>query len=867
MPNQKLLIVDDSPDIHELVQIRLTGEPLEFHSCFDGEVVLSTAAKLRPDLILLDVDMPVMDGFEACRRLKSHPRTADIPIVFLTGASGTEEKLRGLELGATDYVTKPFDPAELRARVRAALNTKRLMDLLAQKAITLQESEERFRILAENSSDVISRRTADGTYLYVSPASHHTLGYSPDEMIGQQFLEYVHPDDLPAVAAGSQQLLVNGSNATFEYRFRRKDGQFIWLESTCRAVTAEDGAVHELHSSARDITVRKHMEYREQVRAEVLEMIAQCRAIDDILRRLIDAAQRQEPSAVAAGVTLVNSMECHFTPRLDAGVAEAISRQASQILSRFIASGAENEDRLIICDFEKDPAWCELGPILAQHDIRGCWSILILSRHREPCGAFTLYVRQATRPGAATEQMLSLASSIIGIALEHRQLNEQLTFQAHHDTLTQLPNRALFSDRLQQVLAIAARSQHAAAVLLVDVDRFKYVNDTYGHQVGDELLCQVALRLRNRLRNSDTLARMGGDEFAAILSEMSSPADAQHVARCLVDEFNRPIDLRGRELIVTVTIGAAVHPRDGTDAATLLKNADLALYRAKESGRNMAMVFSPDMGEGIVARLELETALRQAVANDELRLHYQPQVDKTGKIIALEALLRWQHPSLGLTEPAKFIPLAEDTGLILQIGAWVLQEAARQVWSWAERGIAPIPIAVNVSTLQFAQPDFIQTVQAALNRYGVREPWLEIELTESVLMRNMRDAVEKLAQLRNMKVNVAIDDFGTGYSSLAYLQRLSLDTLKINQSFFGVLDSSRVGGSGRTITGAVVALAKSLGLQVVAEGVETEVQKEFLLNVGCDLLQGYLYSKPLTAGQIEPLLREQFLQKRMSKTG
>ncbi|HUB27656.1 MAG TPA: GGDEF domain-containing phosphodiesterase, partial [Tepidisphaeraceae bacterium] len=350
-------------------------------------------------------------------------------------------------------------------------------------------------------------------------------------------------------------------------------------------------------------------------------------------------------------------------------------------------------------------------------------------------------------------------------------------------------------------------------------------------------------------------------------SELSNPADAQHVARCLVEEFNRPIDLRGRDLIVTVTIGAATHPRDGTDAATLLKNADLALYRAKESGRNMAMVFSPDMSEGIVARLELETALRQAVANDEMRLYYQPQVDKNGKIIALEALLRWQHPTLGLTAPVKFIPLAEDTGLILPIGAWVLQEAARQIRMWVDSGLPAIPIAVNVSTLQFAQPDFVETVQAALNQCGVRGSWLEIELTESVLMRNMREAVEKLADLRKMHVSVAIDDFGTGYSSLAYLQRLSLDTLKINQSFFGVLDSSRVGGSGRTITGAVIALAKSLGLQVVAEGVETEVQKEFLLRVGCDLLQGYLYSRPQTATQIEPLLRQQFMQTPVSKTG
>jgi EAL domain-containing protein (putative c-di-GMP-specific phosphodiesterase class I) len=284
----------------------------------------------------------------------------------------------------------------------------------------------------------------------------------------------------------------------------------------------------------------------------------------------------------------------------------------------------------------------------------------------------------------------------------------------------------------------------------------------------------------------------------------------------------------------------------------------LALYRAKDDGRNTARAFTPDMGEGAVERMELEGALRQAVQNKQLSLHYQPKVDQVGHIVGLEVLLRWQHPTLGMIPPAKFIPMAEDTGVIIPIGTWVLEEAARQTRVWLAAGLPLMPLSVNVSTVQFAQPDFIRTVASALETSGVRERWLEIELTETLLMRNIRDAGDKLAQLREMKVAVAVDDFGTGYSSLAYLQRLSLETLKIADSFVSAIEAGRNGGSGRAIIGAIVALAQSLDLKVVAEGVETDAQREFLVRIGCDMLQGYLFSAPRPPDQIEPMLRKQF---------
>jgi len=859
MVQQKLLIIEDSPDIHDLVQAWLVTESLQFFSCFDGEQATDTARAVRPDLILLDVDLPGLNGFQVCTKLKADPATVDIPVVFLTGASSTEEKLRGLELGAADYVIKPFDPAELRARVRSSLQTKRLMDLLEQKALTLQESEERFRVLAENSSDAISRHDPNGIYLYASPASRAILGYPPEQLHGRSLSEFVHPQDRAALDACYRKPRASGETGTIEFRFLRSDGRFVWLESTCRTLADErDGTPREIHASARDVTHRKEMENREQTRAEVLEMIAQGKPLNDILRRLIDAAERQEPQAVAAGVMLCGGLLHHCAPNLPAPLASSIERQLYSLLSRFTALATESSERIIVCDLTTDPAWESLRPTINEHGLRSCWAILIHSRHKESSGAFALYRRDNLRPDGSAMELMKLASDLTGVAVEQRQLADLLTFQAHHDAMTQLPNREFFADHLQQALAVARRTGRSAAALLVDVDRFKYINDTYGHQAGDEMLCQVAHRLRHRLRACDLLARMGGDEFAAILTDLARPEDAQAVALALLDEFKTPIDLQGRKQFVTVSIGSAVFPRDAGDPTSLLKSADLALYRAKDDGRNTARAFTPDMGEGAVERMELEGALRQAVQNKQLSLHYQPKVDQVGRIVGLEVLLRWQHPTLGMVPPAKFIPMAEDTGVIIPIGTWVLEEAARQTRVWLAAGLPLMPLSVNVSTVQFAQPDFIRTVANALETSGVRESWLEIELTETLLMRNIRDAGDKLAQLREMKVAVAVDDFGTGYSSLAYLQRLSLETLKIADSFVSAIEAGRNGGSGRAIIGAIVALAQSLGLKVVAEGVETDAQREFLVRIGCDMLQGYLFSAPRPPDQIEPMLRKQF---------
>ena len=855
---QKLLIVEDSADIHDLVQVWLEGEPLEFFSCFNGEQALSMAVDVRPDLILLDVDLPGLDGFEVCTQLKADPRVREIPVVFLTGAASTQEKLRGLALGAADYVVKPFDPAEMRARVCSSLRTKRLMDLLEQKAYRLQESEERFRVLAENSSDVISRHAPDGAYLFASPAAMAILDYPPDSLVGRTLGDFVHPDDLAAVNACYWRPRSDGETGTVEFRFRRGNGQYIWLESTCRTlIDPLTRAVYEIHASARDITRRKQMEEREELRAAVLEMVAQGRPLNNILRRLIEGAERQEPQAAAAAVMLNAGIVHHCAPSLPPSLARSIELQLYSLLQRFYDLSSGGKDRVIVCDLMNDPAWEGLRPMLVEHGLKTCWAILVRFRSREATGAFAFYHRDHARPGPSAVEFLRLAGDLTGVAVEQSQFTDQLTFQAHHDAMTRLPNRTLFTESLRQALTRAARTGRTVGVLLIDVDRFKYINDTYGHQAGDEVLCQVARRLQNRLRASDVLARMGGDEFAVILSDLTQPADAHDVARAIVGEFGNPIDLHGRKQFITVSIGSATLGRDAPDASSLLKNADLALYRAKDDGRNTARSFSAEMETGSVERMEMESALREAVARNQLLLQYQPKVNTDGRIVGLEALLRWKHPVFGVVPPGKFIPLAGDTGMIIPIGAWVMQEAARQARAWKAAGLPVLPISVNVSALQFAQPDFVHTVSRTLALCALAENWLELELTESLIMRNICDAEDKLAQLRELGVATAVDDFGVGYSSLAYLQRLSLDTLKIDHSFVNAIENGHQRGNGRAIIGAIVALARSLGLRVVAEGVETPAQRDFLLQIGCQIFQGFLYCAPADAAQIEPLLCKQ----------
>jgi diguanylate cyclase (GGDEF)-like protein/PAS domain S-box-containing protein len=428
----------------------------------------------------------------------------------------------------------------------------------------------------------------------------------------------------------------------------------------------------------------------------------------------------------------------------------------------------------------------------------------------------------------------------------------EMSHLAQHDVLTDLPNRLLLSDRITQAITLARRHQHQVTVLFLDLDGFKNINDSLGHAIGDKLLQSVAARLSDCVRKSDTVSRQGGDEFVILLSEVAHAADAAISAAKIITELKKVHSIGEHRLRVTVSIGVSTYPDDGEDAETLVKNADTAMYHAKEYGPNNYQFYKKDMSLRAVERQSLECQLRDALDRQELLLHYQPKVNlKTGAITSVEALVRWQHPERGLLLPGQFLTIAEDTGMILAIGQWVLREACRQTREWIDAGVLAVPVAVNISSLEFRSDKFLEGVQVALKDTCLDPRYLELELTETVLMRHAEAAASVLGRLKAIGVRVAVDDFGTGYSSLSYLTRFPIDALKLDQSF---VHDIIAGSDDAIVVSAVISMGKSLKHRVIAEGVETPVQLAFLQARGCDEGQGYYFSRAVVAQQFAKLL-------------
>ncbi len=614
----------------------------------------------------------------------------------------------------------------------------------------------------------------------------------------------------------------------------------------------------------------------------VLEMIAARAPLPDILERLVRMIESQSPG-VRASVLLLDDdglrLRHGAAPSLPPPYAAAIDGVRIGPNVGSCGTAVFRGEPVIVSDIQSDPLWTDYRALAASHGLRACWSAPIFA-HQQPrlgaarvqgrldpgawgeagsetiLGTFAMYASTAREPSAAELRLVDLATRIAGIAIERQKTEERIRHMAHHDELTGLPNRALLRDRLAQALLRAERQERGVTVAFIDLDNFKLINDSLGHTAGDELLQTVSARLLHCVRATDTVVRLGGDEFVAVLADLPRTADAvTPTLQRIIDTIARPVVLGDRDVQISCSMGLATYPADGASADDLLTNADAAMYRAKDMGRNNFQFYRAEMNGSRHQRLALQEGLRHAVARDELFLVYQPQVDlRTRRIIGVEALLRWRHPELGLVSPASFIPLAEESGLIVPIGDWVVQAACRQNKAWQDAGLPPITMAVNVSARQFRQVEWIDRVAEALRTSGLAASSLELELTESLIMQDLKQAVEKMQQLRAMGLALAIDDFGTGYSSLGSLKRFPLARLKIDRSFVQDIATDE---DDKAIVMAVIELGHRLNLKVLAEGVETEEQLAFLRQCRCDEMQGYLFSRPVPAAEIAVLLARQ----------
>ena len=448
---------------------------------------------------------------------------------------------------------------------------------------------------------------------------------------------------------------------------------------------------------------------------------------------------------------------------------------------------------------------------------------------------------------------VSFALESFDRADEKNKADERIEYLASHDSLTRLPNREMFNELLRHAIEAGGRYQRKFALLFIDLDRFKIINDSLGHDAGDMLLVEIAGRLRSALRASDVVARLGGDEFVVILEETAERHDIERVAGELLSALSQPLQLSGHECHTTASIGIAMYPSDGADMQTLTKNADMAMYLAKEDGKNGFRFFTKEIKAQSIERLTLETALRRALERDQFSLHYQPKVDMaSGQITGVEALLRWTHPDIGMVSPAQFIPLAEEIGLIVPIGRWVLKEACAQNMTWQRRGLRPVTMAVNLSPRQFADAHLLHDVDEAWLASGMSPVLLQLEVTESMVMRNVTRAIKVLDAIQSRGIRLAIDDFGTGYSSMSLMKQFPIDTIKIDRSFVRDLPDD---SEDRAIAQAIISMGKALGMTIIAEGVETVEQEAFLRSHSCDEMQGFLFSKPLPPREMADLLR------------
>jgi diguanylate cyclase (GGDEF)-like protein len=627
-----------------------------------------------------------------------------------------------------------------------------------------------------------------------------------------------------------------------------REGTSHWYQWTDRAFLDESGRVAEFQSVGRDITDRRRATVLTGHQAEILEQVARGVPLEETLTTIACTVEDHFPELLCA-VTLLNpddmTLRLGACPSLPPAFGDAIDGIVVDSLRGSSAAAAHRRSAVTVGDVATDPLWVDHREVALAHDMRAAWSTPILaSDGHSVLGTLDVYARAAGLPEREHSQIFSLLAHLASIAIERKAFEERLAHQSMHDPLTGLPNRLLFLDRLTLAIARCRRMHREVAVLFIDLDRFKNVNDSVGHDAGDELLFDVARRLESVLRPGDTVARFGGDEFTILCDDLTTATSrdrAIEIAHRLLEAVGQPFVVGGSRTFVGASIGIALATGEERPEE-LLRDADAAMYHAKESGRGRAAVFDESMRARAVVRHATENDLHRALEGGELLLFFQPVVSlRDARCVGAEALVRWQHPERGLILPDEFVPLAEETGLVVDIGAWVLGEATREAARFQGEHDHPFVVSVNLSARQLAQPGLAERLAQVLERSGLAPANLCLEITESVMMEDADAVISVVERVRALGVRLSIDDFGTGYSSLGYLKRFPVDAVKIDRSFVAGLGTDP-GDS--AIVSAVVGLAHALGLQVVAEGVESEDQLTEVIALGCDEAQGYYFAPP-----------------------
>ena len=750
----------------------------------------------------------------------------------------------------------PFEPGDPRIEKLEAVDHK----LRSEMAWTTER--DLLRAMIDQVPDYLFAKDLEGRFLILNKAVAEIHARErPDDIIGKTDFD-LHSPELARKFFEIEQAVVESGLPMIDMEEAVVDaatGARKWLLTSKVALRNNKSEVIGLVGISRDVTARKKADLLREEQAFVLEMIAMNAPLAEILDRLVLLMETQLEGVIGS-ILLLDMEGTRLTHGAGAGLPEkyrkAIDGVAIGPRVGSCGTAAYLRQRVVVTDIARDPLWEDFRELAEQHGLRSCWSSPILSHRGAVLGTFALYTREVRGPSAVETHLTEMTTRIAAIAIERRRAQEQISFLAHHDPLTGLPNRSLLKDRLTQAMLQTQRHNPWVSVVFVDLDNFKTVNDSRGHSAGDTLLRVIAARMVACVRSTDTVVRLGGDEFVILLVDQTASADSISATlekiRAAIAE---PIPIEGQNFHVTCSMGVATFPNDGTDAETLLMNADAAMYKAKDAGRDGFRFYTAEMNTRAHERLDLQEALRAGLAASEFELFYQPQVDiRSWRIFAVEALIRWNHPTKGVIFPAHFIPLAEDTGQIVALGDWVLQEACRQNRAWQEAGLPNMNVSVNVSARQFHDRNWIDRVVRALGESGMSPRNLELELTESLLMRDVDGAIATMKELLAIGVRFAIDDFGTGYSSLSALKTLPVARLKIDRSFVRNLAHDH---KDRGIAAAIISLGQRLDLRVIAEGVETDQQLDFLRENGCDEVQGYRFGKPMRSQAIEELIKEQ----------